>query len=58
MAEKIVKACMVFLYGRSMLDGYYTSVPGKKEEKNYVFSSIFPSQASMEIALEQMPVKD
>lgn len=58
MAEKIVKACMVFLYGRSMLDGYYTSATREKDEKNYVFSSIFPSQASMEIALKQVPVKD
>lgn len=49
---------MVFLYGRSMLDGYYTSATREKDEKNYVFSSIFPSQASMEIALKQVPVKD
>ena len=54
MAERIIKACMIFLYGKSVLDGYYTSMPSNKDEKNYVFSSIFPSQASMELALEQV----
>lgn len=58
MAERIIKACMIFLYGKSVLDGYYTSLPSNKDEKNYIFSSIFPSQASMELALEQVATEN
>lgn len=55
MADKIIKACVLILYGKFALDGYYTSKANNKDEKNYVFSSIFPSQASMELALNQAP---
>lgn len=57
MIDRIAKMCMVFLYGKCVLDGYYSDKKSKKEEKNYVFSSVFPSQASMEVALEQSPME-
>lgn len=47
---------MKLLYGELVLDGYYTASSSKKEEKNYILSSIFPSQESMELALEQISI--
>lgn len=58
MVENIIKVCMKLLYGETTLDGYYMSDPNTKDEKNYIFSSIFPSRSSMELALEQTSLED
>lgn len=57
--EKFLKACKVVLYGRSVLDGYYSPPQSLEEEKknkpkkDYVYASVFPNSKSMEKALSQ-----
>lgn len=53
MAETVIKVCRAFLYGKSVLDGYYSSTKTPKEEKKYIFSSVFPSSGSMKKILAQ-----
>lgn len=52
MVEKFLRACAVLLYGRIILKGYYEP-SANSCEKNYIFSSVFPSQDSMDRALAQ-----
>lgn len=52
MVEKFLRACAVLLYGRIILKGYYEP-SANSCEKTYIFSSVFPSQDSMDRALAQ-----
>ena len=58
MAEKFLRACAVLLYGRVILKGYYAEPSTNDCGKNYVFSSVFPSQDSMDRALAQTIAKN
>lgn len=51
MPKIVLDIILVVLFGKESLDGYYTS-PKKTERKNYIFSSVFPNRAIMELALE------
>ena len=53
MREKIIKVCKVILYGKYVLEGYYSAAQRPKNQKKYIFSSVFPSYLSMKKALMQ-----
>lgn len=47
----IYRFLLVALFGKSSLDGYYEPSIKKSVEKDYIFSSVFPSRDAMERAL-------
>ena len=47
---ELKKICLLLLFGKYALDGYYTS-PQDRPNKNYILDSIFPSKEAMDTAL-------
>lgn len=50
--KKFVNLCMVILFGKNSLDGYYKQEKVEIKSKNYIFASVFPNEESMEKFLE------
>lgn len=51
--EKIEKFILRILFGKEAISGYYTS-PKERENKNYVFDSVFPSREAQERAINSL----
>ena len=49
--KKIVSKCTIVFFGQYSLSGFYKQQPQKKTIDNYVFSSIFPDEDTMEQVL-------
>lgn len=52
LVRTIYRFLLVALFGKSSLNGYYDPNIKKAIEKDYIFSSVFPSRDAMERALK------
>jgi len=52
--ERIIKTFKVIIFGKTILDGYYTPPKKSKRVKKYVLSSVFPSSESMKKVLSEL----
>ncbi len=51
--KKIKSTLMFFCFGNDALNGYYKPIKKSRKKKNYVFSSVFPNENTIESILNE-----